>query len=64
MLATVQVTVHKAVADVYAAVIDNKIAVKVGYGSWSPEHSNIQIGQETWKLNCSGPQFAVWDAVF
>jgi len=59
-----QVTVHKAVADVYAAVVDSKIAVKVGHGNWSPEHSDIKIGQSGWKLNCSGPQFAVWDALF
>lgn len=56
--------VQRATAETYAAVIDAKLAVKVGYGSWSPGESNIQIGQKSWKLICSGPQFAVWEAVF
>ena len=59
-----QVTVHKAQGDLYAAVIDSKLAIKVGYGSWSPEGADIQLGQKGWQLNCSGPQFAVWDAQF
>ncbi len=51
-------------AEVYAATIDNKLAMKVGHGDWSPETSGVKLGQTQWKLNCSGPNFAVWDAVF
>ena len=59
----VQVVIQKAATDVYAASIDNKIAMKVGPGDWSPEMVNLQMGQKEWKLLCSGPQFAVWEAV-
>ena len=58
-----QVLVHKATSDVYAATVDNKVAVKVGPGDWSPASGNVQIGQRDWVLNFSGPQFAVWDAI-
>lgn len=55
---------QRATAETYAAVIDSKVAVKVGYGNWSPNDANLQVGQKEWKLNCSGPQFAVWNAEF
>lgn len=55
---------HKAISDVYAATVDNKVAVKVGPGDWSPASTDLQIGQRDWVLNCSGPSFAVWDAIF
>ena len=64
MLPAKQVVVHKTTNDVYAATIDSKVAVKVGPGDWSPGACNVQIGQRDWVLNCSGPQFAVWDAIF
>ncbi|KAK9829872.1 hypothetical protein WJX72_008358 [[Myrmecia] bisecta] len=59
-----KVVINKAVADVYAATIDNRICVKVGYGNWSPHQENLDIGQKEWQLATSGPQFAVWEAVF
>lgn len=59
-----KVAVHKATADVYAASVDKKIAVKVGPGNWSPNDDNLQIGQKEWKLATSGSNFAVWDAVY
>lgn len=59
-----KVVVHKAISDVYAATVDNKVAVKVGPGDWSPASTDLQIGQRDWVLNCSGPSFAVWDAIF
>ncbi|KAL3150549.1 Alpha-amylase [Trebouxia sp. C0010 RCD-2024] len=59
-----KVLVHKATNDVYAASIDKKIAVKVGPGNWSPQDGGVQIGQKDWTLATSGPNFAVWDAVF
>lgn len=61
---TLQVLVHKATNDVYAASVDKKIAVKVGPGNWSPQDGGVQIGQKDWTLVTSGPNFAVWDAVF
>jgi putative AlgH/UPF0301 family transcriptional regulator len=59
-----QVLVHKASADTYAATIDKKIAMKVGWGSWSPNEAGVQIGQKDWLLATSGPNFAVWDAIY
>ncbi len=61
---TLQVVVHKATNDVYAASVDKKIAVKVGPGNWSPQDDGLQIGQKDWKLATSGPNFAVWDALY
>lgn len=51
----VQVKVNLATSDVYAATIDDKLAMKIGHGDWSPNRDG-----GTWKLECSGPQFAVW----
>ncbi|DBA93091.1 TPA: Alpha-amylase [Trebouxia sp. C0005] len=59
-----KVVVHKATNDVYAASVDKKIAVKVGPGNWSPHDDGLQIGQKDWKLATSGPNFAVWDALY
>lgn len=59
-----QIVVHKATNDVYAASVDKKIVVKVGPGNWSPHDDGLQIGQKDWKLTTSGPNFAVWDAVY
>ena len=36
----------------YAAIIDNKVAVKIGPGSWSPSGS--------WNLALSGSNYAIW----
>jgi alpha-amylase len=36
----------------YAAVIDNKLAVKLGHRDWCPGHG--------WQLVASGDRFAVW----
>ena len=58
-----QVVIQKATSDVYAASIDNRVAMKVGPGDWSPTMVNLQVGQKEWVLRCSGPQFAVWEAV-
>ncbi|MEO0471371.1 MAG: RICIN domain-containing protein [Bacteroidota bacterium] len=40
--------------DVYGAVIDNKVAVKIGPAPWSPPGSG-------WTLRTSGNDYAVWD---
>ena len=60
---SLQVVIQKATSDVYAASIDNRVAMKVGPGDWSPAMVNLQVGQKEWVLRCSGPQFAVWEAV-
>jgi alpha-amylase len=57
-------TIRKAAGDVYAATIDDKVAMKMGHGDWSPRQSNLNLGQKEWKLVCSGPNFAVWEAVY
>ncbi|KAK9843998.1 hypothetical protein WJX81_001575 [Elliptochloris bilobata] len=59
-----KVMVQKSAAALYAATIDNKLAMKVGAADWSPLDGNVQVGQKDWKLASSGPQFAVWEAVF
>lgn len=56
-----KVQVKKATADVYAALIDEKVAVKIGPGDWSPNHNGIKINGKDLKLCCSGYQFAVWE---
>ena len=43
-----QVVVQKATADVYAALIENKVCVKVGYGNWSPGDSGVQVRPGCW----------------
>ena len=50
-----QVVVRRATADVYAACIDSKVCVKVGYGNWSPGQDGVDIGQRDWVLAHSGP---------
>lgn len=57
-----KVAVKKAAGDVYAALIDEKIAVKIGPGDWSPNQSSIKVKGKDMKLACSGNGFAVWEA--
>lgn len=59
-----QVVIQKATADVYAATVDAKIAMKVGPGDWSPQMANLQMGQRDWALVCSGHNMAVWEALY
>jgi len=37
----------------YAAIIDGKVAMKIGGSMWSPGNN--------WKLKASGPNYAIWD---
>jgi len=59
-----KVKIQRATNDVYAAIIDSKVVVKVGYGNWSPGGDKVDIGQRDWGLAHSGPNFAVWEGVF
>ncbi|KAF5840255.1 glycoside hydrolase superfamily [Dunaliella salina] len=58
-----KVHIHKAAGDFYAAVIDDKIVVKIGPGDFTPRRVGIKLnGGKEPKLACSGHQFAVWEA--
>ncbi|MBN2486022.1 MAG: hypothetical protein JXB34_08605 [Bacteroidales bacterium] len=50
---TSSVSVQTATSSVYAAIIDGKVAMKIGPGSWSPPSG-------TWTLATSGTNYAVW----
>ncbi|KAL6768502.1 AMA2 [Auxenochlorella protothecoides x Auxenochlorella symbiontica] len=58
-----EVKIHKAYGDLYSAIIDKKVAMKIGPGDWSPTSDKVDVGQKEWKLLHSGPNFAVWEAV-
>jgi len=49
---TSSVAIQSATSSVYAAIIDGKVAMKIGSGSWSPTGS--------WTLATSGTNYAVW----
>ncbi|MGQ5522521.1 alpha-amylase C-terminal beta-sheet domain-containing protein [Chitinimonas sp. PSY-7] len=49
---TSQVAIQRAETGLYAAIVDNKVAVKIGPADWSPG-----VG---WTLRTSGNQYAVW----
>lgn len=54
--------VKKSAGDVYAAIIDDKVAVKLGPGDWSPNNAGVRINGRDMKLSSSGYQYAVWEA--
>jgi alpha-amylase len=57
-----KVTVRKAAGDVYAATINDKIAVKIGNGDWSPNSARIEApGGNKWVRACSGTNWACWE---
>lgn len=56
-----KVLVRKAASDVYAATIDDKVAMKIGHGNWSPRDANVPSHGKEWKLASSGHNFAVWE---
>ncbi len=47
------VSIQQATANVYAAIIDDKVAVKIGSGDWSPSDVN-------YTLVASGNNYAIW----
>ena len=49
-----KIKIAEARGDLYAAYVDNKVAVKIGHGQWAPPTS------DGWALDCSGNGFAVW----
>ncbi len=48
------VNIIQATNNVYAAILDDKVAMKIGPGSWSPPGNG-------WNLKASGSNYAVWD---
>lgn len=55
-----KVVIRRAAADCYAALIDDKLAMKMGHGDYSPNHDVSSNGSFRWQLVVSGPKFAVW----
>jgi alpha-amylase len=50
---TSAIAIQRAENGLYAAIIDNKVAVKLGGTAWTPAGSN-------WQLASSGDQYSVW----
>lgn len=50
--------------EVYAALVDRKIVVKIGRGSWDPAKAGVNVDQKAWLLAVEGPGFCVWEAHF
>lgn len=48
------ISIQKADGSGYAAIIDGKVAMKIGSGSWAPAGTG-------WTLRTSGTNYAVWD---
>ena len=58
-----KVTVRKATSDCYAATVDDKLAVKIGHGPYSPnQDGSIDCGVPRWHCTVSGVNFAAWVA--
>lgn len=56
--------VAKASSDIYGAIIDSCVAVKIGPGDWSPNQDDVGkklAGGSRWNLSHSGLNFAVWE---
>jgi alpha-amylase len=56
--------IREANTDTYAATVDDKVAVKIGPGSWDPSKAGVSVGQKAWLLAVRGPGFGVWEAHF
>jgi alpha-amylase len=54
LTSTSPLVIQQATSNLYAAIIDNKVAVKLGPGNWSPSGTG-------WVLKASGTDYAVWD---
>ena len=53
-----QVKITKAERDVYAAIIDDKVAMKIGPGYYEPPS-----GPQKWSLAVDGKEYRVWEAL-
>jgi alpha-amylase len=52
---TSNIAVQTATSSVYAAIIDGRLAMKIGPGSWSPPSAS-----PAWRLRTSGTNYAIW----
>ena len=52
-----QLQITKAERDVYAAIIDEKVAVKIGPGHYEPPS-----GPQRWSRAMEGRDYKVWEA--
>ncbi|MGL1885040.1 MAG: starch-binding protein [Reichenbachiella sp.] len=56
---TSNLDIIQASSDVYAALIDAKVAVKIGSGNWSPSDANWSDASQ-YVLQASGNNYAIW----
>lgn len=48
--------------DVYAATINDSVAIKIGRGDWSPNMAKIEAkGAQGWVKACNGHNWACWE---
>lgn len=59
-----QVEIREANDQVYAATVDEKLAMKIGSATWDPTKAGVNVGQKAWLLAVNGPGFMVWEAHF
>ncbi|KAL2904365.1 Alpha-amylase 3 chloroplastic [Bienertia sinuspersici] len=52
------VKIIKAERDIYAAVIDDKVAMKIGPGHYEPPN-----GAHKWSVAAEGQEYKVWEAL-
>lgn len=52
----IQIQITKAERDVYAAIIDEKVAMKIGPGHYEPPS-----GSQTWSTAIEGRDYKVWE---
>lgn len=64
MSACSQVEIREANNGLYAATVDDKLAMKIGPAAWDPSKAGISVGQKAWLLAVNGPGFMVWEAHF
>jgi hypothetical protein len=57
LVCSFKVKITKAERDVYAAIIDEKVAVKIGPGHYEPPS-----GPYSWSSKIEGRNYKVWEA--
>lgn len=60
-----EIKICLAEGEVYSAVLDEQVAMKIGPGDWSPNHDHklqSSLPGKRWKLASSGQNYAVWEA--
>eukprot|EP00210_Caulerpa_lentillifera_P006145 g5872.t1 len=60
-----KIKIYLAQDNVYSAVMDDKVAMKIGPGDWSPNHDQTLKATtpgKHWEISSSGHNYAVWEA--